>query len=96
MNFPFASRQGVAAIDDVEPATKATAANPKISLRILRLPYLERFNWAHFDPGSKDTRVILSWYSGGTRSTSPSQLLESAAALAKSLSVSLHKNALQI
>jgi hypothetical protein len=58
MNLPFASRQGVAAIDDVEPATKATAANPKISLRILRLPYLAPFNWAHFDPGSKNTRGV--------------------------------------
>jgi len=56
MNFPFASRQGVAAIDGAEPATKATAANPKMSLRIFRLPYLAPFNWAHFDPGSKETR----------------------------------------
>jgi len=55
MNLPFASRQGAAAIDGVEPATKATAANPKMSLRMLRLPYLERFNWTHFDRRSKDT-----------------------------------------
>jgi len=58
MNLPFASRQGAAAIDGVEPATKATAANPKMSLRMLRLPYLERFNWTHFDRGSKNTRGV--------------------------------------
>ena len=58
MNLPFASRQGVAAIDGVEPATKATAANPKMSLRMLRLPYLERFNWAYFDLGRKEARGV--------------------------------------